>query len=49
MKFHLAQWMALRLDVRDQVRAIRAPLGEEFVVNDVMALGGLSVFIPFTN
>lgn len=47
MKFYLGQWFALRLDVRDQVRAVRAPLGVERVVNDILATGGLSVFIPF--
>ncbi|MBX3184141.1 MAG: outer membrane beta-barrel domain-containing protein [Polyangiaceae bacterium] len=49
MKFFLAEWLALRLDVRDLVHAQRAPLGEDKVVNDIAALGGLSVFLPFTN
>jgi len=49
MKFHLAQWMLLRFDIRDHVHSLRAPLGVEEVVNDVTTLGGLSLFIPFTS
>ena len=50
MKFYLTQWLALRLDMRDYVHNRRVPaLAVEQVVNDVNALGGFSVFIPFTN
>lgn len=49
LKFFLTEWLALRLDVRDMVRAQRAPLGEDKVVNDIAALGGLSLFIPFSS
>jgi outer membrane beta-barrel protein len=50
MKFYLAEWLAFRLDFRDHVRAQkRVSLGVEKVVNDVSAMGGLSVFIPFSN
>ena len=49
MKFHLAQWLLLRFDIRDHVHSLRAPLGVEEVVNDVTTLGGLSVFFPFTS
>lgn len=49
MKFYLAQWLAFRLDVRDHVRSLRAPLGVEKIVNDISAMGGLSVFIPFSS
>jgi outer membrane beta-barrel protein len=49
MKFHLAQWLLLRFDIRDHVHSVRAPLGVEEVVNDVTTLGGLSLFIPFTS
>ncbi|MEY4545890.1 MAG: hypothetical protein RL685_2085 [Pseudomonadota bacterium] len=49
MKFHLAQWMLLRFDIRDNIHSLRAPLGVEEVVNDVTTLGGLSLFIPFTS
>ena len=50
LKFYLAEWAALRLDVRDHVREQkRVQLGVEKVVNDISAMGGLSVFIPFTN
>jgi outer membrane beta-barrel protein len=49
MKFHLAQWMLLRFDIRDHVHSVRAPLGVEEVVNDVTTLGGLSVLFPFTS
>ncbi|MEO8182708.1 MAG: outer membrane beta-barrel domain-containing protein [Deltaproteobacteria bacterium] len=49
MKFHLAQWMLLRFDIRDHVHSLRAPLGVEEVVNDITTLGGLSLFIPFSS
>jgi len=49
MKFHLAQWMLIRLDIRDHVHSLRAPLGVDEVVNDITALGGLSLFLPFSS
>jgi outer membrane beta-barrel protein len=50
MKFYLAQWLALRLDVRDFVHEQkRAALGVEKIVNDLTATAGVSVFIPFAN
>jgi len=49
MKFHLAQWMVLRFDIRDHVHSQRAPLGVEEVVNDVTTTGGLSLMLPFTS
>ncbi len=49
MKFHLAQWLLLRFDIRDNVHSLRAPLGVEEVVNDVTTLGGLSLFVPFSS
>jgi outer membrane beta-barrel protein len=49
MKFHLAQWLLMRLDIRDNVHALRAPLGVDRIVNDVTALGGLSLFLPFSS
>ena len=50
MKFYLTEWLALRLDVRDHVRQMnRQQLGVDRIVNDISAMGGLSVFIPFTN
>ncbi len=50
MKFYLTEWLSLRLDVRDHVRAQkRVQLGVEQVVNDISAMGGLSVFIPFSS
>jgi len=50
MKFYLTQWLALRLDVRDYVREQkRVQLGVEQIVNDISAMGGASVFLPFTN
>ncbi len=49
MKFHLAQWMLVRLDIRDHVHSLRAPLGVDEVVNDVTALGGLSLFLPLSS
>ncbi len=47
-KFFLAQWLALRLDVRDQVLQ-QEILGESTIVNNLAATLGLSVFIPFTS
>jgi outer membrane beta-barrel protein len=50
MKFYMTEWLALRLDVRDHVREQkRVQLGVEKVVNDISAMGGLSVFLPFSN
>jgi outer membrane beta-barrel protein len=49
LKFYLTQWLALRLDARDAVRKQRAPLGVDKVVNDVMLMGGLSIFFPFSS
>jgi outer membrane beta-barrel protein len=49
MKFHLAQWMLFRLDIRDHVHTLRAPLGVDRVVNDVTTLAGLSLFLPFSS
>jgi outer membrane beta-barrel protein len=50
MKFYFNEWLALRLDVRDHVRAQqRVQLGVEKIVNDVSAMGGLSVFLPFSS
>ncbi|HVJ17141.1 MAG TPA: outer membrane beta-barrel domain-containing protein [Polyangiaceae bacterium] len=50
MKFYFNEWLALRLDVRDHVRAQqRVQLGVEKIVNDISAMGGLSVFLPFSS
>ena len=49
MKFFLLDWLGLRFDMRDQIRSIKAPLGVEKTVNDVLFLGGVSVFIPFSS
>ena len=49
LKLYMTQWLALRLDARDQIRPVRAPLGVERIVNDVTLMGGLSVFIPFSS
>jgi outer membrane beta-barrel protein len=50
MKFYFNEWLALRLDTRDEVRSQkRVQLGVERVVNDITAMGGLSIFIPFSS
>ncbi len=49
LKFHLAQWMMLRVDVRDHVHSLRAPLGVEETVNDLAATMGLSLLLPFSS
>lgn len=46
MKLYLADWFALRFDVRDQVLQ-QEVLGESRIVNNVTATLGLSVFVPF--
>lgn len=45
-KFYLADWLAVRLDVRDQVLQ-QEVLGESVIVNNIAATLGLSLFIPF--
>lgn len=47
LKFYVAEWLAVRLDVRDLVHQQRPPLGEEHIVNDILTTAGLSVFFPF--
>jgi outer membrane beta-barrel protein len=47
-KFHLAQWLLFRVDVRDQIRKAQLPLGREQIVNDVLVLGGLGILFPFS-
>lgn len=50
LKFYLTEWLAFRLDVRDYVRQMnRQQLGVDRIVNDIAAMGGLSLFIPFSN
>jgi outer membrane beta-barrel protein len=50
MKFYLTEWLALRLDTRDLVHSQqRVQLGVDRVVNDITAMGGLSLFIPFSS
>jgi outer membrane beta-barrel protein len=49
MKLFFAEWLAMRLDVRDQIRNVEGPLGVERTVNDITVLGGLSLFIPFSS
>lgn len=49
MKFYLTEWLAFRLDVRDHVRETETVLGREEIVNDIIALGGLSLFVPFSS
>lgn len=49
LKFHLNQWSMLRLDVRDHLHSLRAPLGVSQVVHDFSILGGLSLFLPLSS
>jgi outer membrane beta-barrel protein len=50
MKFYLTEWLALRLETKDIVHSQqRVQLGVDKVVNDITALGGLSLFIPFSS
>jgi outer membrane beta-barrel protein len=47
MKIYIGKWFGLRLDVRDHVLS-QEVLGVSQIVNDVVATGGFSVFIPFS-
>jgi outer membrane beta-barrel protein len=50
MKFYFNEWLALRLETKDIVHSQqRVQLGVDKVVNDITALGGLSLFIPFSS
>ncbi len=50
MNFYFTEWLALRVDARDYIRQMkRQRLGVEKIVNDIAVLGGLSVFVPFSN
>lgn len=50
MKFYLTEWLALRLETRDLVHSQqRVQLGVDRVVNDITAMGGLSLFVPFSS
>jgi outer membrane beta-barrel protein len=50
LKFYFNEWLAMRLETRDIVHAQqRVQLGVDTVVNDIVVLGGLSLFIPFTS
>jgi hypothetical protein len=50
MKFYFNEWLALRLETRDLVHSQqRVQLGVDKVVNDITALGGLSIFFPFSS
>ena len=50
MKFYFNEWLALRLDTKDIVHSQqRVQLGVDKVVNDIVVLGGLSLFIPFSS
>jgi len=50
LKFYFNEWLALRLETRDIVHAQqRVQLGVDTVVNDIVVLGGLSLFIPFSS
>jgi outer membrane beta-barrel protein len=47
-KFYLTEWLALRLDTRDLIHSQqRVQLGVDRIVNDIVVLGGLSLFVPF--
>jgi len=45
-KWYFGKWFALRLDVRDHILSQQL-IGEQHLVNDVIATLGFSVFIPF--
>ncbi|MCC7539651.1 MAG: outer membrane beta-barrel domain-containing protein [Deltaproteobacteria bacterium] len=45
-KLYVAQWLGIRIDVRDHVLA-QEVLGETQIVNNVVVSMGLSIFFPF--
>jgi outer membrane beta-barrel protein len=47
LKIYIAKWLGFRLDVRDHVLE-QEILGVSQIVNDIVATGGFSVFIPFS-
>jgi outer membrane beta-barrel protein len=49
MKLFFTDWLGMRLDVRDQIRSVKGPLGQERLVNDIITLAGVSIFIPFSS
>jgi outer membrane beta-barrel protein len=50
MKFYLTEWLVFRLDTRDLVHSQqRVQLGVDQVVNDITAMGGLGIMIPFSS
>jgi outer membrane beta-barrel protein len=46
MKIYVGKWLGIRLDVRDHVLQ-QEVLGVSQIVNDIVATGGVSVFLPF--
>lgn len=46
LKFYPAAWLAVRLDIRDQVLT-QELLGDARIVNNLLATLGLSMFLPF--
>lgn len=46
-QIYLTKWLGFRVDVRDHVLQQQV-LGVDQIVNDVLATGGLSVFLPFS-
>jgi outer membrane beta-barrel protein len=47
MKIYIGKWFGVRLDVRDHILQQEA-LGISQIVNDIVATGGFSVFLPFS-
>jgi outer membrane beta-barrel protein len=47
LKIYIGQWFGIRFDVRDHVLSQQV-LGVSQIVNDIVATGGFSVFIPFS-
>lgn len=47
-KWYFGKWFAVRFDVRDHVLQEEL-IGQQHLVNDIIATLGLSVFVPFVN
>jgi outer membrane beta-barrel protein len=45
-KIYFTSWLALRLELRDQISSQKI-LDDRRIVNDLLFFGGLSVFLPF--
>jgi hypothetical protein len=46
MDFYLTKWLSFRIDIRD-VMIIQEVVGETRLTNNITALGGIAIWLPF--